>query len=121
MGPGLSWAELASAADNGSAGGSTTDPHSRLLLLLPAFGDAAIPATAAERLASALHARTAVEDPEQLAVALLEAQGPCGPTHWTTSRDGQQINDGFYSFRNPTNGFALSADRLARVTAALAP
>ncbi|MFB7112160.1 hypothetical protein [Streptomyces sp. NPDC056190] len=121
MGPGLSWAELTSAADNGSAGGSTTDPHSRLLLLLPAFGDAAVPATAAERLAAALRARTAVEDPDQLAVALLEGQGSCGPTLWTTTRDGQTINDGRYSFRNPTNGFALSADRLARVTAALAP
>jgi hypothetical protein len=121
MGPGLSWPELAAAADNSLAGGSTADPDSRLLLLLPAFGDAAIPAAAAERLTAALRARTAVEDPEHLAAALLEGQGPCGPTHWTTTSDGQQINDGRYSFRNPTNGFALSADRLSRVTAALAP
>lgn len=121
MGPGLSWPELTAAADNGLAGGSTTDPHSRLLLLLPAFGDAALPAGAAGRLAAALRARTAVEDPEQLAAALMEGQGPCGPTYWTTNRDGQRTNDGRYSFRNPTNGFALPADRLARVTTALAP
>ncbi|WP_241741123.1 hypothetical protein [Streptomyces sp. L2] len=121
MGPGLSWPELTAAADNGLTGGSTTDPHSRLLLLLPAFGDAALPAGANGRLAAALRARTAVEDAEQLAAALLEGQGPCGPAYWTTNRDGRRTNDGSYSFRNPTNGFALSADRLARVTTALAP
>lgn len=120
MGPGLSWSELTTAADNGLAGGSTTDSDSRLLLLLPAFGDSTVPEAAAERLAAALRARTAIEDPEQLAAALLEGQGPCGPTHWTTTNDGQRINDGRYSFRNPANSFALPADRLARVTAALA-
>ncbi len=118
MGPGLAWPELAAAADNGLGGGSTTDPDSRLLLLLPAFGDAAV---AAERLAAALRARTAVEDPEQLAAALLEGQGPCGPTRWTMNEEGQRINDGRYSFRNPANDFAMPADRLTRVTAALAP
>ncbi|WP_254898172.1 hypothetical protein [Kitasatospora sp. NA04385] len=121
MGPGLSWPELTAAADNGLAGGSTTDPDARLLLLLPAFGDTALPAAAAERLAEALRNRTAVEDPEQLAAALLEGQGPCGPTRWTATGDGHRTNDGRYSFRNPTNRFALPADRLARVTAALAP
>ncbi|MFG2951459.1 hypothetical protein [Streptomyces adustus] len=121
MGPGLSWPELSAAADNGLSGGSTIDPDSRLLLLLPAFGDATVPAVAVERLVAALRARTAVEDPELLAAALLEGQGPCGPTHWTMNRDGQRVNDGRYSFRNPANGFALSADRLARVTTALAP
>ncbi|MFJ1751825.1 hypothetical protein [Kitasatospora sp. NPDC088134] len=121
MGPGLSWSELTAAADNGAAGGSTTDPHSRLLLLLPAFADAAAPGTAAARLAAALRARTAVEDPERLAAALLADQGPCGPTRWTATGDGRLINDGDYSFRNPANAFALSADRLSEVTAALAP
>src|SRR5690349_25081790 len=43
MDPGLSWAELTAAADNGLRGGSTTDTHARLLLLLPAFGDDAVP------------------------------------------------------------------------------
>ncbi|ROR38162.1 hypothetical protein [Kitasatospora cineracea] len=118
MGPGLSWPERAAAADNGLAGGSTTDPCSRLLLLLPAFGDTALSAGAAERLTEALRNRTAVEAPEQLAAALLEGQGPRGPMHWTMTGDGQRINDGSYSFRNPT---ALPAHRLARVTAALAP
>jgi len=121
MGPGLSWPELTAAADNGLAGGSTTDPDSRLLLLLPAFGDSAVPAAAAERLGAALRARTAVEDPERLAAVLLEGQGPCGPARWTGDEDGRRINDGSYSFRNPANGFALSPDRLAQVATALAP
>ncbi|MFE4973110.1 hypothetical protein ACFRAR_13470 [Kitasatospora sp. NPDC056651] len=119
MGPGLSWSELASAADNGLDGGSTTDADSRLLLLLPAFADADAPATAVERLAAALRARTAVERPELLAAAMLEGHGHYGPTNWTTTGEGHRINDGRYSFRNPAKGFALSADRLARVTSAL--
>ncbi|MFE4519650.1 hypothetical protein ACFRMQ_36375 [Kitasatospora sp. NPDC056783] len=119
MGPGLSWPELASAADNGLDGGSTTDADSRLLLLLPAFGDVAAPAAAVERVAAALRARTTVEKPELLAAAMLEDHGHYGPTTWTTTGDGHRINDGRYSFRNPAKGFALSADRLARVTSAL--
>ncbi|MEU6240978.1 hypothetical protein [Streptomyces sp. NPDC047024] len=121
MGPGLSWPELVAAADNGLPGGSTSDPHDRLLLLLPAFGDTVVPAGATERLAAALHALTPVEDPVRTAAALLDDQGACGPAHWTTSTDGLRINDGAYAYRNPANAFALPADRLARVSAALAP
>ncbi|MDU0258480.1 hypothetical protein RVN83_36790 [Streptomyces sp. PU10] len=43
MGPGLSWPELVAAAGNALPGGTTTDPHARLLLLLPALGDDAPP------------------------------------------------------------------------------
>jgi hypothetical protein len=89
--------------------------------LLPAFGDTALHAAAAERLAEALRARTTVEDARRLAAVLLEGQGPCGSTRWATDGEGRWINDGRYSFRNPTNRFALPADRLARVTAALSP
>jgi hypothetical protein len=120
-GPGLSWPELTAAADNGLSGGSTTDPDARLLLLLPAFGDDAVPDAAVDRLTAALHARTRVEDPERLAAALLEDQGPCGPAHWATTEGGYRINDGGYSFRNPANRFAWPAARLARVADALAP
>lgn len=121
MGPGLSWAELTAAADNGLPGGSTTDPHARLLLLLPAFGDDTVPDGAVERLAAALYARTRIEAPERLAAALLGDQGPYGPTHWATAEGGYPINDGGHSFRNPTNRFAWSTSRLARVGRALAP
>ncbi|MFD4737967.1 hypothetical protein ACFWNR_25050 [Streptomyces virginiae] len=63
MGPGPSRAELTAAADNGLPGGSTTDPHARLLLLLPALGDDAVPDDAVRRLAGALRARTRVASP----------------------------------------------------------
>ncbi|MFD8725812.1 hypothetical protein ACFV2H_49775 [Streptomyces sp. NPDC059629] len=121
MGPGLSWPELVAAADNALPGGSTADPHARLLLLLPAFGDDEVPDDAVDRLAAALRARTGVEAPEPLASALLADQGAPGPARWTTAGRGFPVNDGAYSFRNPANHFAPSADRLARVAAALAP
>lgn len=63
MRPGLSWPELTAAADNGLPGGSTTDAHNRLLLLLPALGDDAVPDEAVDRLTAALRARTRVEPP----------------------------------------------------------
>ncbi|WP_317440656.1 hypothetical protein [Streptomyces collinus] len=121
MGPGLSWPELIAAADNALPGGSTTDPHARLLLLLPAFGDDEVPDDAVARLADALRARTSVEDPGPLAAVLLEDQGAPGPARWTSAERGFSVNDGAYSFRNPVNSFALSVDLLDRVANALAP
>ncbi|MDH6229017.1 MULTISPECIES: hypothetical protein [Streptomyces] len=121
MGPGLSWSELTAAADNGLPGGSTTDPHARLLLLLPAFGDDAVPEDAVDRLTAALRARTRVEQPERFAEALLDDGGPCGHVSWSTAEGGYRINDGGHSFRNPANHFAWPASRLARVTDALVP
>ncbi|MBO1330904.1 hypothetical protein J3486_06475 [Streptomyces sp. VRA16 Mangrove soil] len=121
MGPALSWSELTAAADNRLPGGSTTDADARLLLLLPAFGDADVPDDAADRVAAALDALTAVEDPQRLATLITEHQGPCGAPQWTTGPDGVRRNDGPYSYRNPANRFALPPDRLALVSAALAP
>ncbi|GLW67817.1 hypothetical protein Kpho02_01160 [Kitasatospora phosalacinea] len=116
-GPGLCWDELVAAADNGLPGGSTADPHARLLLLLPAFGEAEAPAGAADRLAAALRARTRFAEPERLAAALLAVQGPCGAPRWRRDPDGALVNDGEYSPRCAT---ALPAARQARITAALA-
>jgi hypothetical protein len=120
-GPGLSWAELVAAADNARSGGTTSDLHDRLLLLLPALGDDAVPECAVDRLAAALGARLGVDAPRPLAAALLERQGPSGPSRWATAPGGVRIDDGGYSFRNPANRFALSDDRLERVSAALTP
>ncbi|WP_411105503.1 hypothetical protein [Streptomyces sp. cmx-4-9] len=121
IGPGLSWPELVAAADNALPGGSTTDPHARLLLLLPALGDDELPGDAVERLAAALCACTGVEDPEALGAVLLNTQGAPGPARWKTDSRGSSVNDGAYSSRNPANHFALPADRLSRVAAAFAP
>lgn len=119
IGPGLSWPELVAAANNGLPGGTTKDPHTRLLLLLPACGDAALPQDAVDRLAAALRTRLGMQAAETLAPAMLEGQGWTGPVHWAT--DGHaRICDGSHSMRNPANDFALPGDRLAQVSTALA-
>ncbi|MEU5577638.1 GNAT family N-acetyltransferase [Streptomyces huasconensis] len=98
MGPGLSWPELVRAADQALPGGSTADPHARLLLLLPAFGGDEVPADSVGRLAAALRARRGVRHPERLATALLAAQGAPGPARWTTAGHGFRVNEGEYSW-----------------------
>lgn len=121
MGPGLSWQELVTVADNSPPGGKHIDSHARLLLLLPAWADDSVPQDAVRRLAAALSARVGVESPELLAAAVLERQGEFGPVHWTTTGAGVRINNGMYSFRNPESFSALTGDSLTRVSAALAP
>ncbi|WP_245984009.1 hypothetical protein [Streptomyces tateyamensis] len=121
MGPALSWPELTAAAGTGIPGGATDAPHARLLLMLPALGDDTLPDDGSDRLAAALRARTAVDDPDRLAALLLSEQGQHGPAHWTTSEHGTRVNDGHHSFRNPASHFALPPHRLARVSAALTP
>ncbi|GAA2626338.1 hypothetical protein GCM10010411_74040 [Actinomadura fulvescens] len=124
MGPALSWPELLAAADNSPSGGSISDPHARLLLLLPSFGDAAVPnsePSAVERPTKALRDRTRVKEPRKLAVALLGGQGQWGPAPWTTTSTGVRVNTGSLSPRNPTTDFALPLPRMARVAKALAP
>ncbi|MFB0627058.1 hypothetical protein [Streptomyces sp. AB3(2024)] len=120
-GPGLSWPELVAAADNGLPGGTTTDPDTRLLLLLPALGDADVPADAGKRLAACLRDRLGAAEPGRLAAAVLRRQGMAGPTRWTSDARGVRVDDGRYSFRNPGNRDALPDCRLAQVSAALTP
>jgi hypothetical protein len=50
-----------------------------------------------------------------------KAKDLSGPVHWTTVHGDVRVNDGRYSFRNPANDFVLTDDRMARVSAALAP
>ncbi|MEU8437788.1 hypothetical protein AB0F18_33820 [Streptomyces sp. NPDC029216] len=120
-GPGLSWEELAGAADNGLPGGTTTDPDTRLLLLLPALGDTIPPSAAGKRLAACLRDRLAVAEPGRLAAAVLRRQGMADPSRWSTDDHGVRTDDGTYSFRNPANRDALPDCRMAQISAALTP
>ncbi|WP_405926190.1 hypothetical protein [Streptomyces sp. NBC_00035] len=85
-GPGLSWPELVAVADSAPARAEgVRDPALRLLLLLPAFGDADVPvAEAVSRISGAL---TAVGVPEsaapEVAERLLDHPFWDGPT-WVT-------------------------------------
>ena len=117
-GPGLSWSELETAAFNGRPGGSTQDPHARLLLLLPALGDDQVDGTPVQIVTQALAAYTRVDDPARVAELLLDGQGPAGPAHWLTEADGVRTCDGTYAYRS--HG-ALAGHRLARISAALNP
>jgi hypothetical protein len=117
-GPGLSWPELIGAADNGIPGGSTDDPDARLLLLIPALGDTALPTDATPRLTTALATRTQAADPEGLAAALLETQGYWTGTDWSHTEDGTLISTGKYALRHTD---ARPAAALTRIATALAP
>lgn len=68
----------------------------------------------------ALPGSTGADAADTPAAALLEVQGLWGPARWTTTGRGVRINDGEHSVRNPAN-LALSPDRLATVSVALAP
>lgn len=94
-GPGLSWPELVAVADSAPArAAGVRDPALRLLLLLPAFGDADVPvAEAVSRISGAL---TAVGVPEsaapEVAERLLDHPFWDGPT-WVT-QGGSPLSGG---------------------------
>jgi hypothetical protein len=117
MGPGLSWRELVAVAGQSVSDG-VADPDARLLLLFPMLGDADVPEEAAVRLASALSTLTVVEEPAELAVLLLRHQGQWEAANWSQD-DGVWVCDGSHSYRNPLNGFALPAPRMAEISNAL--
>jgi hypothetical protein len=119
MGPGLSWRELVAVAGQPVSDG-VADPDARLLLLFPMLGDVDVPADAAARLAAALSTLTVVEEPAELAVLLLRHQPQWGPANWSQD-GGVWVCDGSHSYRNPLNGLALSAPRLAEISNALNP
>ncbi|MEV1054990.1 hypothetical protein [Streptomyces sp. NPDC049887] len=117
MGPGLSWRELESAADQQTSAG-VTDSNARLVLLFPMLGDSDVSETALPRLTAALRALTIVEDPAELARLLLLKQGQWSLANWHES-EGIWICDGSHSYRNPANHFALSPMHLAAASRAL--
>ncbi|WP_187283364.1 hypothetical protein [Streptomyces sp. t39] len=84
-GPGLAWRELhhiARTPDPSAPG--VQDPHTRLLLLLPALGDADLPGDAGAEVAAALTAIGAPSDEAPaLASALLAHHPFWSPAAWT--------------------------------------
>lgn len=102
-GPGLAWRELIHVAHHPGEGPGVTDPHARLLLLLPALGDADLPPDAAATVAEAL---TAVGAPtgtvHELAEALLDHPFWDGPS-WA-----------FEDAVSPLSGAATAPARLPR-------
>ncbi len=69
--PGLSWPELMAAASFFGEPSGIVEPHARLLLLLPAFGDADLPPGANEMAAAALTSCGAGAVAEELAAYML--------------------------------------------------
>jgi hypothetical protein len=88
-GPGLSWPELVFAANFSGAPFGVVDPEARLLLLLPALGDAELPEAATGMLAGALASRGTGSGAVDLAEALL-----ADPELWTRWRRRKPRRDG---------------------------
>ncbi|MEU5525282.1 hypothetical protein ABZ759_32895 [Streptomyces sp. NPDC047860] len=87
IGPGLCWAELAALLDTPGDGEGVTDPHARLLLLLPVLGDTKIPAEAVTLVKDALIAHGAPDDCEPLARLLLQGHPMWGVAPWSYDED----------------------------------
>ncbi|MER7755253.1 hypothetical protein [Kitasatospora sp. NPDC097643] len=105
IGPGLCWPELSGIlrAPNGAVG--VTDPHARLLLLLPALGDSSAPAEAVDAVAEALIAQGAPEGGEPLARRLLGGHPMWGAQPWWFDADERSwICDGEHSPRQTPLG-----------------
>jgi hypothetical protein len=129
-GPGLAWRELmhivrATAADD-MAG--VRDPHQRLLLLLPALGDAACPGDAADLVADALMSIGLPADRAAHGASLLLSSWANDNAQWTYAPhrpdDGDEVFAGILECNlssSPRHGIRLAqgitreqSDRLAR-------
>ncbi|MFE9204227.1 hypothetical protein [Micromonospora sp. NPDC007230] len=114
--PGLSWSELIAAATWSSAPYGVVEPDARLLLLLPAFGDADLPADATAMLTAALTSCGAGSRAGALAEWLLE--DPEDWPHWRQQGDALVCDDR-YSRRNPEGPTAHSPADLLEISSAL--
>lgn len=132
-GPGLSWPELVAVAESAPAGAEgVVDPGLRLLLLLPAFGDADLPEReAVARIAGALEAvGAAAEAAPGLAERLLD-HGFWEAPSWSV-RGGSPLSgsavlpsplalcDGEYSPRTVRLGLGITAEQERALADALA-
>ncbi|RAO42919.1 hypothetical protein GAR06_04806 [Micromonospora saelicesensis] len=97
--PGLSWPELVAVANWSGAPYGVVKPHARLLLLLPALGDADLPSEAMAMVTVALTGCGAGSRAGELVEWLL--QEPQRWPHWRQQADDALVCDGRYSRRNP--------------------
>ncbi|MEU6589522.1 hypothetical protein ABZ923_09850 [Streptomyces sp. NPDC046881] len=122
IGPGLCWAELAALLHAPGDGEGVTDPHARLLLLLPALGDTDVPAEAVTLVQEALVAQGAPDDCAALARHLLQGHPMWGAAPWRYDGDERAwICDGEHSPRKTPLGEHLPDSRRAALEACLTP
>ncbi|MEU8124325.1 hypothetical protein AB0C21_36920 [Spirillospora sp. NPDC049024] len=122
-GPGLSWPELTAIAHRpaGPSAPSALTPTDRLLLLLPALGDADLPDSAVSTLAAALTQATSTQDARRVAEILLyENRAYWAPAHWRQLVNGAIVCDGIHSRRSMNSPHAFTIDQAITITRALA-
>lgn len=120
VGPGLSWHELISAARSVPVSAPAVDSAQRLLLLLPALGDADLSDSAVPDLASALTHITASPAPRRVAETLLHKNHAYWqPAHWTKLDNGALVCDEPHSRRCPQHPDAFTPDEALIITQAL--
>ncbi|MEU9446061.1 hypothetical protein AB0D42_35385 [Streptomyces sp. NPDC048304] len=122
LGPGLCWPELAALLEAPPGAEGVTDPHARLLLLLPVLGDAAVPQEAVTRVGEALVAQGAPEASEALARQLLQGHPMWGAEDWWYDDDEQSwLCEGDHSPRKVPLGDHLPPQQRAALEACLTP
>ncbi|MEE1752788.1 hypothetical protein [Streptomyces sp. SP18CS02] len=122
IGPGLCWAELAALLDAPGDGEGVTDPHARLLLLLPVLGDTNVPAGAVTRVQEALVAQGAAHACEPLARRLLKGHPMWGAAPWSYDGDERAwICEGAHSPRKTPLGDHLPASHRTALEDCLTP
>ncbi|MFJ9799215.1 hypothetical protein [Streptomyces sp. NPDC101145] len=122
VGPGLCWPELAALLEAPPGAAGVTDPHARLLLLLPVLGDADVPEEAVTAVAAALAAQGAPEPCEALAARLLRGHPLWGAGHWWFDEDERSwLCEGDHSPRKVPLGDHLPPHRRAALEACLTP
>ncbi|TQF01552.1 hypothetical protein E6W39_03960 [Kitasatospora acidiphila] len=115
IGPGLCWPELVAILRAPDGADGVTDPHARLLLLLPALGDSRVPEEAVGAVVEALIANGAPDECEALARQLLAGHPMWGAQPWSFDTDERSwICDSELSHRqSPLGDHLPPAERAA--------
>ncbi|OEJ23057.1 hypothetical protein AR457_38345 [Streptomyces agglomeratus] len=122
IGPGLCWPELAALLPSPPGAAGVTDPHARLLLLLPVLGDANVPAQAVPTLMDALRTVGAPDDCEALARQLLRGHPLWGTSSWSYDHDERGWTcDGEHSGRSAPVDEGLPDTQRAALERCLTP